>query len=414
MSVQRSVLADEAEGSPGTAQPLVPRQARPAARVDDLSPPRPNRLARIWSYAWLPLLAYLLGHLLHGVAAYRFGFDWLDTDLRIRWDGGIYLGIAETGYHAGPCAQVYPNGPNPDGLCGNAGWFPLLPYLVLALTKIGLSSAAAGVLIAEACALGMLLVLRRLLAEARPVVTFACLAVAALLPSGVYFHATFPMSLVMLLALVMFLLLVRGRWALAGLTGMVAATAYPLAVLLAPVAVVFLLIPPGRWAWRRLAVAAYVGGLTGLGVLAVFGVMQLTTGRWDAYLAIQSSNYGHGVHNPITTYLTLIEWQPTTVSAELVFSTGLVLLAVAALVVAAVRRRATVLDWTLGAVYGPLLLITPLVVGAGQAQFRSHTLLLPVVLLLRHLRWPVTAGLAALGAPLAFLMTGLFLTRVLV
>ncbi|MEU8078424.1 hypothetical protein AB0B31_23640 [Catellatospora citrea] len=375
---------------------------------------RPNRLAGIWSYAGLPLLAYLLGHLLHGVAAYRFGFDWLSADSRIRWDGGIYLGIAETGYQAGLCAEVYPNGPNPDGLCGNAGWFPLLPFLVLVLTKIGLSAAAAGVLIAEACALGMLIVLWRLLAPARTAVKAACLAVAVLLPSGVYFHATFPMSLVMLLALVTFLLLVRGRWVLAGLAGMVAATAYPLAVLLAPAAVVFLLIPPGRWAWRRLAVAAYVGGLTGAGVLAVFGVMQLTTGRWDAYLAIQSSNYGHGVHDPFATFRTLIEWQPTTVSAELVFSTGLVLLAAAALVVAAVRRQATVLDWTLGVVYGPLLLIAPLVVGAGQAQFRSHTLLLPVVLLLRHLRWPVTAGLAALGSPLAFLMTGLFLTRVLV
>ncbi|WP_155388891.1 hypothetical protein [Catellatospora paridis] len=392
----------------------MPRQARSAVRPDGDSAARPNRLVRTWSYAGLPLLAYLLGHLLHGAAAYWFGFDWLSADSRIRWDGGIYLGIAENGYQAGLCAQIYPNGPNPDGLCGNAGWFPLLPFLVLALTKIGLGSAAAGVLIAEACALGMLIALCRLLASARTAVKAACLAVAALLPSGVYFHATFPMSLVMLLALAMFLLLVRGRWVLAGLTGMVAATAYPLAVLLAPAAVVFLLIPPGRWAWRRLATAAYVGGLTGLGVLAVFGVMQLTTGRWDAYLAIQSSNYGHGVHNPFATFRTLIEWQPTTVSAELVFSTGLVLLAVAALAVAAVRRQATVLDWTLGAVYGPLLLITPLVVGASQAQFRSHTLLLPIVLLLRHLRWPVAAGLAALASPLTFLMTGLFLTRALV
>jgi hypothetical protein len=390
----------------------VPRQTRAADLPDVVAVP--GRLARIWSYAWLPLLAYLLGHLLHGATGYWLGFDWLGTDSRIRWDGGIYLGIAETGYNAGPCAEVYPNGPNPDGLCGNAGWFPLLPYLVLVLMKVGLSSAFVGVLVVEACALGMLVVLARLLDRADTAVKAACLAAAALLPSGVYFHATFPMSLAVLLILVTFLLLVRGRWALAGLTGMLAATAYPLAVLLAPAAVVFLLIPAGRWTWRRLAAAAYVGGLTGAGVLAVFGVMQVTTGRWDAYLAIQSSNYGHGVHNPITTYLTLLEWQPHTVSAELLFSTALVLLAVVGLVIAAVRRQATPLDWALGAVYGPLLLITPLVVGAGQAQFRSHTLLLPVVLLLRHLRWPVVAGVAALTSPLTFLMTGLFLTRALV
>ncbi|WP_166381791.1 hypothetical protein [Catellatospora methionotrophica] len=411
MSTPRSVLEGDEVAAPGAVSPpRVPRQAR--APIGSVA--APGWPVRIWTLTWLPLLAYLLGHVLHGATAYWLGFDWLDTGSRIRWDGGIYLGIAETGYSAGRCAEVYPSGPKPDGLCGSAGWFPLLPYLVLVLMKLGLSSAVAGVLVVEMCGLGMLVVLARLLAGAGTAVRAACLAVAALLPSGVYFHATFPISLAVLLILVTFLLLARGRWGLAGLAGMVAATAYPLAVLLAPAAVVFLLIPAGRWAWRRLAVAAYVGGMTGAGVLAVFGVMQLTTGRWDAYLAIQSSNYGHGVHNPVTTYLTLLEWQPHTVSAELLFSTGLVLLAVVGLVIAAVRRRATALDWALGAVYGPLLLITPLVVGAGQAQFRSHTLLLPVVLLLRHLRWPVAAGVAALASPLTFLMTGLFLTRALV
>jgi len=142
--------------------------------------------------------------------------------------------------------------------------------------------------------------------------------------------------------------------------------------------------------------------------------MYLTTGRFDAYLRIQTSNYGHGIHNPVNTFLVVLDRSPLAVSAEMVFGISLLALALLALGHAAAWGQATILDWTLATVYGPLLLVMPLIAGANQAQFRSHTLLLPLVLLLRHVRASVTAVLAAVAVPLAFVMTTLFLTGVLV
>jgi hypothetical protein len=290
------------------------------------------------------------------------GYDWLSADSRIRWDGGIYLDIAHTGYYAAPCEQINPDIHVPHAMCGNAGWFPLFPYLVLGLTKLtGLTLQPAGVLITEVFWLGALILLWRLLDGAVTIATLGSLAVAAVLPSGIYFHATYPMALSVLLALVMFMLLRRGHWVPAGLAAAAAATSYPLGALLAPAAVAFLLIPPGEWSPRRLANAAYVGSMTVAGTLGVFGLLRLTTGRFDAYLRIQTSVYGHGLHNPAYSFLTVLRRPPLAVSAELLFSTALVALALLAVIRTSGRRQVTVLDWTLATVYGPLLLIVPLI-----------------------------------------------------
>jgi hypothetical protein len=371
--------------------------------------------ALLWTWGGPPVLAYLASHLLFALAGASTDFDWLDTESRIRWDGGIYLDIARTGYYAVPCSEINPSVLKPGAFCGNAGWFPLFPYVVLGLAKsTGLGLNITGVLVAEVCALGMLIVVWRLLGARLNAASLGCLAVAAALPSGVYFHATFPMSLSVLLALVTFALLVRGRWAIAGLTGAATAITYPLAVLLAPAAVAFFLFLPGRRSWRRMAAAAYVGGLTSAGTLAVFSLLYLATGRFDAYLLIQTSNYGHGVHDPVRTLLTLFDRSSLAVSAELLFSISLVALALLAVRRPVVRERVTTLDRALATIYGPLLLIAPLVVGANVAQFRSHTLMVPLVLVLRHLRTPVAVGLATVAVPLAFAMATLFLNGVLV
>lgn len=390
--------ADETRGRDSTTDvPAIAVFARawPVPRVGAGLIARRVQFAAVWSRVGPPVLLYLAGHLLYALAASWYGFDWLSADSRIRWDGGIYLDIAHTGYYAGPCTEINPSADKPHAYCGNAGWFPLYPYLVLFITKVtGLELSASGVLVTEMCALAMLTAVWHLLGTTATARKFACLAVAEAFPSGVYFHATFPMSVAVLLALVTFALLMRGRWVLAGLTGAATAAAYPLAVLVAPASVALLLIPRGRWSWRRVATAAYVSGLTGSGLLAVFGLMYLTTGRFDAYLRIQTSNYDHGIHNPVDTFLVVLDRSPLAVSAEMVFAISLLALALLALRGATARRQATVLDWTLATVYGPLLLVMPLIAGANQAQFRSHTLLLPLVLLLRHLRTSVTAVLA--------------------
>lgn len=409
----KSFPADENEpfnGASGVTRDV--RRPRPST-IDPI--PANGWPLTVWSRYGPPVLAYLAGQLLFAVAAHRYGFDWLDPDSRIRWDGGIYLDIARTGYYADSCAKINPEITGPGAICGNAGWFPLFPYLVLGLTKVtGLGLETAGVLVTEICILGVLIMVWQLLGATSMPRRIACLAVAATLPAGVYFHATFPMSLTVLLTLLTFSLLMHGRWLPAGLTGAAAAMSYPLGVLLAPAAVVLLLVRPGRWSWRKLGRAAYVGGLTGAGLLAFFVLLQLTTGRFDAYLSIQRNYTSDRLNNPVVTLVVWLGRSTPAVAAEMVFSVVLLALAVFALVRTAAAGRATALDWTLATVYGPVVLLFTLVYGVNHSHYRSHTLLLPLVLLLRHLPAPVVVGLAVLAAPLTFVMTGLYLTRALV
>ncbi|HWB35000.1 MAG TPA: hypothetical protein VHA75_03145 [Rugosimonospora sp.] len=396
--------------APATGEaPAVGEAPRTASRTSTLRPSAP--------IGWRlgpPLAAYLLGQLVCAVAAARHGYDWFSTGSRIRWDGGIYLDIARTGYYAAPCGQINPGLNDPAAICGNAGWFPLLPLLVLLLSGVaGMSLAHAGVLLVEACAFGTLVLVWYLLEGVPTRRALGCLAVAALLPGSVYYHATFPMSLCVLLALASFALLRRGNRVAAGFAGAAAALAYPLGVLVAPAAVGYLLIAPGRPARRRLATAALVGGLGGAGTLVFFLFLWARTGRFWAYLEIQA-RYPEQGHDPLRTLLVWLARPEPAVSLEMLFSAGLVGLAVLAVGRAARRGRATTLDWALAAVYGPLVFLAPLVVGTNQSEYRAHTLLLPLVLVLRHLRTPVLAALATAGAQLAFALTSLFLDRTLV
>jgi hypothetical protein len=382
----------------------------------------------LWS-RWLPpLLAYLATHLWYAIAAFGHGADWLSVDSRMRWDAGLYAGIAREGYQLVRCTKIgYSTDPN--AWCGDAGWFPLYPYVVRLLTRItGLSAETCGVVAAELCALAMLVLVWRLLGARVNVRTVACLAAAAALPAGIYFHAVFPMSMAVLLALATFVLLERGRWGTAAIVGALTATVYPIAVLLAPAAVVHVLARTGAPLRQRLVRAACVGGFTVTGTLAVFTLLWATTGRFDAYFLVQEK-YSHGLHDPLQTYLLLtlthyptvniyaspemFDRVATAVGIELVFSTALVLLSLVAVGIATWRSRATPLDWAL-ALYGPLLLVVPLVVGVNVSQYRSHTLLLPIVLVLRHLPAPVTAVLAAVAMPLGYVMSTLFLMAMVV
>jgi hypothetical protein len=394
--------------------------------------PTPSRRARISSWTrWLlpPLLAYAAIQVGYLVAAYRQGYGWLQSTSRVRWDSHLYLDIATNGYSVMRCSEAGPNGWDPNAWCGNAAWFPLFPYLTRGLATVtGLEPAAAAVVMAELCALGILIAVWQLLGATITPRNLACLALAALLPAGIYFHAVFPMSLAVLLTLVTFAMLERGRWLLAGLAAAVTATAYPIAVLIAPAAVCYLAAARGTRLPQRLIRAVYVAGLAAAGTLAVFAFLRLTTRRPNAFFMVQEK-YGNGLHNPVDTYVAmlggyhaplptpaarvLLDRIPVAISAEMLFSSLLVVVGLVAAGIALARRRATALDAAL-VVYGPLMLIAPLIVGQNVSQYRSHALLLPVVLLLRHLPAPVIVVVVGLAAPLTYVLAALFLAGLVV
>jgi hypothetical protein len=255
------------------------------------------------------------------------------------------------------------------------------------------------------------------------------MAVAVVLPAGIYCHAVFPLSLVAAASLGYVGLLSRRRWWWAGLCGAVAAMAYPIALGVTLVGAGAL----AAWWWRRsvrgwpaLRAALALGGVPALGLAAVFGNFALLVGRATAYLDAEA-HYGDHTKGLLNTFVFLVssrlrrpverpdflhERYLDTVHIEMWATLGLVALLGAALVVALVRARAHAID-------GGLLLlavfayVTPVAAGTHISQYRSHLLMLPALLLLRHLPGWVTWLLAAAGLPLASVMATLFYTSML-
>lgn len=357
-------------------------------------------------------------------AAYRHGFDWLNATSRARYDTFQYLSIAQGGYRAERCPASMAVAGLPDA-CGNIGWLPLYSLLLRPVhLLLGVSWEAAGALVTEACLLGALALLWHLLGARVTARNVACLTLAAFWPGAIYYHAGFPIALSVLLALITWSLLARGRWSLAGLAGLLTAMTYGIAALIAPamLAYLFLTRTRGSRAWLRQAFVAC--GLTSLGMIATFAMLWHDTGRPSAFLDYHRRWGGH-LHNPIVSYrevlhLVGVSYTPgtgahpwsipkitSTFGWEMYAALALVAAAVAVLAVDAVRRKATALDAAL-VLYGFLIFAVPLVVGPHITQSRSHALMMPMVLVFRRLP-AIVSGLVALAAiPLAYALGVLF------
>jgi hypothetical protein len=384
------------------------------------------RRSRLWIAV---AVAYLASNVIFAIGARVVGYDYLDPEAHNRFDSGHYLGIAEQGYWLRPCR---PDEPYPPGSwCGNTGWFPLYPALIRLLHTLGGSYSLVGWLVAEAATLGLLAVLAWTFAGmASPRTGLALLAVAATLPAGIYFHAIFPMSLTAGLTAVSVAMVHSRRWLLSGFFAALAATAYPLGAVAAVVALGAI----AALLWRRelrpvaaiRAVLASCGPVVaGLGL--VFAVMQWSVQRWDAYLLAQDKYVASG-NNPVKNLYTYIVGQPPVrtpdppvellprldrvVDAEMLACLLLVALIAVAGLIALRAGRLSHVDAGL-VVFAAAMFIAPLVVGAHVSQYRGHTLLLPALVVLRHLPNWLLWTLATMAAPLAFAMSTLFFPSLL-
>ena len=259
----------------------------------------------------------------------------------------------------------------------------------------------------------------------------ALLALVVVFPVGVYLHAVFPMSLTVAATLACLGLAVRGRPVAAGLAGAVAAAAYPLGIA-AGLAAVVVMVTAGRQ--RRQPNGTTVLGATVLGALSlaglglVFVTQQLTTGHWNGFFLSQDK-YGGQRHNPVSAFVAMVA-QPQgpplgpatspalnhrldmSVRAEMWVSLGLLLAGCAVVAAEALRRRYHALDAGL-LVFAVITFVVPLFAGTQISQYRSHTLLLPALLLLRRLPAAVLWLLALPAAVLAYRMGTLFFLKLL-
>ena len=346
-----------------------------------------------------PLLAFLLGNALLWYAAHKTGFDYSANSSWARSDSGQYLSIATQGYRIGRCppGRIYP----PNSWCGNTNWLPLYPWLLWLLHQAGFSLLAAGMLLSAAFHLAFLAVLWALLRASLAPSSLLCLALAAVFPGSVYFHAVFPVSMLLFLTLLFLLLLTRRRWAGAGVAGGLAALCYTPGILLAPIAAIWMLLTrPVKPPWALALRLAEVCALVAAGLLIVLAVQHQQTGLWDATFRDQAK-YHSGYGNPLG-MLSRTLLKPVVADAaerrlpvvqrnlvnrigaakaQLAFVTGLLALGLA---VVAVRRRASELE-VAALVTAIVLWAAPLAFGGGISLYRNMVLLVPIVIPLRRL-----------------------------
>lgn len=256
-------------------------------------------------------------------------------------------------------------------------------------------------------------------AGVHPPANLACLALAAVFPGSMHEHAIFPISLALAASLLYLALLAVGRWTAAGIAGAAAAAAYQPGILLIPLAPLWLLLEHCRLGLdpaRALGRTVHVSALVLVGVLAVMGLQQAETGRWNGFLLVEAK-YGTGLHNPATTFVNTVVRQapPPGASGQSLAGqpaprdqfrlvTIIVPVAVAATLTAGEQ---TPLELAV-LLYTALFWLAPLVAGGHLAQYRMHALLTPSVLLPRRLPAAVAGILALLSALVAWQMAGLF------
>jgi hypothetical protein len=270
----------------------------PPARLAARGAARPVR------WAAPPVLAWVAASLISWWVARASHVAYWSTAGRERWDSEHYLSISRSGYEMFRCwdRPGYKDAGFRDVVCGNVAWYPGYPVAVRAVAATGLSYDVAAVVVSETALLGMFAVLWWLLGGRLTWATGLTLAIGAVFPGGIYFHAVFPIALGTLALLVAIAGIRRGSWILAAAGGLVAAACHPVGGV-----VVGMLVLSAFFAWKqdavkvRIAKALGSATIAGSGVLWAKWLMWKNTGHWDAYEQIQRSSYSQGgLHDPFT------------------------------------------------------------------------------------------------------------------
>jgi hypothetical protein len=156
--------------------------------------------------------------------------------------------------------------------------------------------------------------------------------------------------------------------------------------------------------------------LVGCGFALVLVVDYWTMGIWNAFFRIQAT-YGFHLHLPWITFLERVSGavHGDLVAQQTFFVSFLVVLALCAVAYPLLlTRQQARLNQLLG-IYAFVFWIFPFAIGhPGHSYYRGEVLLLPCVVLLRRLPWPVFVPLLLVALAQAPAIAELFFSNVLV
>lgn len=430
MFASPAAVASAAVASPPATPPAAAAapggpadRGRSPARRPERKEPSPRPWGIVLLVAVVPPLVVFCGFRLMYSSSTDSELTSMRPEVWARWDSGNYEDITTRGYYWDDCVDH--DRLDLDGNCTNAAWYPLYPGLMnTAMRLTGTDRATAGVYIAQASALALLLVVwNGLLRRRTDVCGYALLVLAGFFPGGVYYFAEFPISLLCLLLVLQVVMFRKRRWWVGAAAGAAAGLTYPVAIVLVPVSLLWLVLcdRDGRW-YRRVLRLVGVGVMVASGTFIVFAIHARQLGRWDASLVAQQRFFDGGLHNPAANLLAVTHSQSTWVqvnrpelSTLLALQSLLVLALVVAAAIAVLRRRShrTPDDLALLTLVVALWLL-PLTGNVDTGLYRREAALLPVVGLLGRLPRAVVVGFAVAAVGLAWLMAAKYYWYVLV
>jgi hypothetical protein len=370
-----------------------------------------------WRRTLLPPVVVFAAALALAVAVALYGGKApLAPETWMSWDSPIYVDIAQRGYQTYKCpAWEVQQGAR---ACGNVGWFPLYPGLMVPFMAVGMSAPAAGVLVSTVCWLALLIVLwNGLLLPAGGRSRLPALALAGVAPGAFYFHTVYPVALTALLLTLALVALRREQWLGAGIAGFLAPASYPAAGVFAALSGLWLLVIAPAPSWReRARRIALVSVPTAAGFAAVMLYSKLATGLWLGYFDAQA-RLNPGLHLPFDNFVNLATPRLEglgNISVFIAFQAWLVAALVLAVIYATWRRRAsaTAFDWLI-VLFALTFWVTPLTQNT-VSYFRTDALLVPIVVALTTLPRTVVGAFALAGAGVVAGMTLAFMQGVLV
>jgi len=235
----------------------------------------------------LPFAVFVFSALCSWIIAYSEGYSDFFIQCWSRWDSGHYIDIAQHGHNLALCN---PNDHSPrSAWCGNAGWAPLYPFLIYLLNAIsGMHLELCGVAISGLFFFGFLLVCSRLLEinsyQAKQIIL---LCICAFCPGSIYYHAIFPISMLVFFIALAFLSIEKNNFCMAGFSLFFATLSHSVGFFLIGVLGLWILYLMLSKSDKTNQVIAKILLPTIAGLLVWFSYDFIVTGHWNATFLVQ-------------------------------------------------------------------------------------------------------------------------------